>query len=401
MNNWWLLAAIPVFGLIVLVHELGHFITAKWAGIRVEEFGIGFPPRLFGVKRGETIYSLNLLPIGGFVRMTGENGEVATDQNEERAQSDRALNPLSLGGSVRRPGPSNETTAQPARYDPRSFAAKPASKRLVVLLAGVTMNVVLAIVLLTVAEAIGAPNADLAPAVIGQVSAGSPAAQAGIQPGDRILSVNGQPVNDFAAFRAAVSAVTDTTPAGTTTVPITVVVLHKNASQPVTLTVQALAHPDSTQGHFGVLADVSAAPYQRVPIWQAPIVAFQDIGRIVTLTVTGIQEIVHGQIPLNHAVTGPVGIVKDTGDAASSIATIGPYEILFFTAFLSLNLAFINALPIPALDGGRVLLVLIEVLRRGKRLSPEREGLINLVGMGLLLLLMLVVTINDISNIVH
>jgi regulator of sigma E protease len=236
------------------------------------------------------------------------------------------------------------------------------------------------------------------------VVAGSPADQAGIKVGDRILSVNGQTVSNFDAFRKAVSDVTDTTPVSTTTVPIIVVVQHKNASQPVTLTVQALAHPGGNQGHFGVSPDVSNipnVPWKRAPIWQAPIVAFQDIGRIVTLTVTGIQEIVHGQIPLNQAVTGPVGIVKDTGEAASSISTIGPYDILFFTAFLSLNLAFINALPIPALDGGRVLLVLIEVLRRGKRLSQEREGLINLVGMGLLLLLLLVVTINDISNIVR
>src|SRR5690348_18508793 len=107
MNNWFLLAAIPVFGLCVLVHEFGHFITAKWAGIRVEEFGIGFPPRAFGIKRGETIYSINWLPIGGFVRMPGENGD-AVDAN--------------------------------GVPDPRSFAAKPAGKRIIVLLAGVTMN---------------------------------------------------------------------------------------------------------------------------------------------------------------------------------------------------------------------------------------------------------------------
>jgi len=113
MNNWFLLAAIPVFGLLIIVHEFGHFITAKWAGIRVEEFALGFPPRIFGFKRGETTYSINLFPFGGYVRMPGENGEMTDEQGH---------------------------------FDPRSFAAKPASKRLIVLLAGVTMNVILALV---------------------------------------------------------------------------------------------------------------------------------------------------------------------------------------------------------------------------------------------------------------
>src|SRR5215470_206771 len=154
--SWYLLAAIPVFALLVLIHEFGHFITAKWAGIRVEEFAIGFPPRLFSIKRGETTYSINLLPIGGFVRMPGENGEV-TDEN----------------GS----------------YDPRSFAAKPASKRAIVLVAGVTMNLLLAWVLLAAAEIIGRPDYSAVPpsaipAVMGDVVKNSPAAQAGIKTGD-------------------------------------------------------------------------------------------------------------------------------------------------------------------------------------------------------------------------
>jgi regulator of sigma E protease len=368
MNNWYLLAAIPVFGLLVIVHEFGHFITAKWAGIRVEEFAIGFPPRLFGFKRGETLYSINLLPIGGYVRMPGENGE---------------------------------TTDEHGNYDPRSFAAKPASKRLIVLLAGVTMNVILAIVLLTAAEAIGQPDPSKIPPVIGPVTSGSPAAQAGIQPGDRILSVNGRSVAYFNDFRDAVNAVTDNTPTDTKTVPITVVVQHKDQSQPVTLTVQALAHPTAGQGHFGVQADPTGTPYKRVAIWQAPITAVQDIGTIVSLTVQGIGDIIQGKIPWNKSLQGPVGIVNTTGGVASETPIEGPYPIMFLTAFLSLNLAFVNALPIPALDGGRVLFVLIEMLRRGKRISPEREGLANLIGMGALLLLILIVTINDIGNWIH
>jgi regulator of sigma E protease len=367
MNNWFLLAAIPVFGLLIIVHEFGHFITAKWAGIRVDEFALGFPPRLFGFKRGETTYSINLLPIGGYVRMPGENGE---------------------------------TTDEQGNFDPRSFAAKPASKRLIVLLAGVTMNVILALVLLTAAEAIGSPNPY---ALVGDVQAGSPAAAAGLRSGDRILSVNGQSVQYFTDFRNAVSAVTDTTPQDTKTVPITVVVQHKGESQPVTVTVQAIAHPHAAagQGPFGVTADYAGAPWVRAPLWKAPLLGVQDMGAIIVATVQFVGMLIHGVLPWNQTISGPVGIVKQTGQEASAIPVAGPAPLLFFTALISLNLAFVNALPIPALDGGRVVFVLIEMLRRGKRISPEREGLVNLIGMGLLLLLILVVTINDIGNLGH
>src|SRR5579884_38725 len=203
MNNWYLLAAIPVFGLLVLVHEFGHFITAKWAGIRVEEFGLGFPPSIIGFrKRGKggwevlwfgrgrdtsssdntqtpfggtsggmstastvsanhTIYSLNLLPIGGFVRMPGENGDVYDAEGH---------------------------------YDPGSFAAKTAGKRLIVLCAGVVMNFLLAIVLFSIAYTGGEPTY---PALIGQVAPNSPAFDAGLKPGDTIVSVDGHPVTQF------------------------------------------------------------------------------------------------------------------------------------------------------------------------------------------------------------
>jgi regulator of sigma E protease len=362
---YYFLAAIPVFGLLVLVHEFGHFITAKWADIRVEEFGIGFPPRAFGIKRGETIYSLNWLPIGGFVRMPGENGE---------------------------------TTDEQGAYDPRSFAAKPASKRLIVLLAGVVMNVLMAFVLLTAAEVIGQPDPARIPPVVGVVVAGSPAAQAGLKTGDRFLTINGQAVTYYPDFRNQVAKLTDDTSQDVKTVPITVTVQRPGVADPVTLTVQAIAHPDANQGHFGFSVDESGTPYIRVPLWQAPAKAIQDMGDMIVGTVNGIGQIIHGQIPWNKAVSGPVGIVNVTGQVAATVPQIGPYLILYLTAYLSLNLAFVNALPIPALDGGRVLLVLVEVLRRGKRLSAEREGLINLVGMGLLLLLMLIVTLNDVGN---
>ena len=362
--SWYLLAAVPVFALLVIVHEFGHFITAKWAGIRVEEFAVGFPPRLFGVQRGETMYSINLLPLGGYVKMPGENGE---------------------------------TTDAEGHPDPGTFGAKSASKRAIVLLAGVTMNLILAVVLFSAAEVVGkvTPYAG-----VGTVVAGSPAAQAGLQVGDHIISIAGHPVTYFSDVIEQTNSSVADAPAGAKTVPVVVSFEHAGSTQPQTVTVQALVHPASGQGHFGIGADYHYTQVDRVSLAQAPVAGVRDIGTVIVDTGNVIGQIVHGTIAANTAVQGPVGIVTDTGAAASLIPVSGWYWILFLTAALSLNLAIVNILPIPALDGGRLLLIVIEVLRRGKRLTPEREALVNLIGMGALLFLMLLVTINDVGSII-
>jgi regulator of sigma E protease len=366
-SPWFFLAAVPVFALLVLIHEFGHFIVAKWAGVRVEEFGIGFPPRLAGIKRGETLYSINWLPIGGFVRMPGENGET-TDENG---------NP-----------------------DPGSFASKSAGKRAAVLLAGVTMNLILAVLLFTAAEAVGQVQF---PNVVHSVVNGSPAQAAGIQAGDKILFVDGQKITYFSDLQQATN--TDVMNALTAqpnlkTVPIVLVIQHKGSTQAQTITVQALAHPDPNkgQGYLGVDADENAAITIRPHIWEAPWLGVKDIGTTFSLTVQGIQDVVRGLIPVRQAFSGPVGIVNITGQVASNIPVLGWNPILFLAGFLSLNLAFFNILPIPALDGGRLLFIVIEVVRRGKRVSPEREGLVNLIGMACLLFLVFLVTLNDVGN---
>ena len=368
MNWLFYLAAIPVFVLVVMIHELGHFATAKWSGIYVEEFALGFPPRLIGFKRGETIYSINLLPIGGFVRMRGENGEF---------------------------GPARDADA--AR-DPRSFAAKPAGIRIIVLLAGVTMNLLLAVVLFAAAEATG-KVVDYYQASVGEVVPGSPAAHAGIRVGDKIISVDGQPVKHWSTFVNDVNTAAAKVPSSANTFPVTLVLVRPGSTEPVTLTINARAHPAQGQGHVGVGPDYKYAIIQRVPIWQAPIAGVQDVGNVITGTVGAIAQIITGKLSFSQAFTGPVGIVQVTGEAASTVPLAGPYFLLQLTAFLSTSLAFVNVLPFPALDGGRVLLVLIEVARRGKRLKPETEGLINLAGFALLILLIVVITYNDIIRI--
>ena len=415
MNNWFLLAAIPVFGVCVLVHEFGHFITAKWAGIRVEEFGIGFPPRLVGfrkknsggweviwfsgrhnpedtyaiqkqqsytstgeavdavpealkgenyayISQGETrpedhtIYSINLLPIGGFVRMPGENGDINDPDGH---------------------------------YDPQSFAAKSAGKRIIVLIAGVTMNVILAMVLFTIAYGLGEPTF---PARIGKVVASSPAAVAGLQPGDTIVSVNGHPVQLFTDVQNIVNKAIAAN-SQQATVPVELEIRHAGQEQTVTTTVHVRVHPPEGQGPMGVEEKIV---FVSSPIWQAPFKGIQHTFAVTGDFINQIAQMIAGAVKPQLA--GPVGIVKITGEVASSVPDLGWWPILSLTAILSLNLAIINILPFPALDGGRILLILIELLRGGKRLKPEREGIINLVGMAILLTLMVIITVNDVIH---
>ncbi len=403
MNNWYLLAAIPVFGLLVLVHEFGHFITAKWAGIRVEEFGVGFPPRIVGLRKRDgkgweviwfggirseedsfdslkqtpfsgtsggvstpgapvsnhTIYSLNLIPIGGFVRMPGENGDI-NDEN--------------------------------GHYDPQSFAAKSAGKRLIVLVAGVTMNVLLAMVLFTFAFGFGEPK--LLPQ-IGKVVPGSPAEIAGIRPGDTIVSANNQPVKFFSDLQAVVNAEIQADKNHHATVPVIMQVRRSGSTALISTTVNVRVHPPAGQGPMGIEAS-SKVVFDSIPLWQAPIRGVQYTFQTTADFLHAIGQMITGSLPFQLA--GPVGIVRITGEVAQSVPSEGWWPLLSLTAVLSLNLAIINILPFPALDGGRVVLVLIEVLRGGKRLKPEVEGFINFAGMLMLLTLMVVITFFDVKN---
>jgi regulator of sigma E protease len=362
MNPIFYLAAIPVFAVIVLIHELGHFLTAKWADIRVEEFGFGLPPRVFGIRRGETIYSINLLPIGGFVRMPGEDGQ---------------------------------TTDAQGVADPRSFAAKPAHKRIIVLAAGVTMNLLLAIVLFGAAEAVGRPEYR---AVVDTVVAGSPAAAAGMRSGDLIVAINGHAVTysedvglyvTDAAKQAAKQA----------TVPVTVALRHPGQATTTTLTVDARVSPPAGQGRMGITFSLAHPVTARVALWQAPGAGVRDVGDTVSNIFGAVQQIIAGVLPFREAFQGPVGIVQTTGEVAGVVPTVGWYPILYLTAALSVSLAVVNILPIPALDGGRIMLILVELARGGKRLNPNREALINLAGLAMLLLLMVVITVSDIGRI--
>ena len=416
MNNWFLLAAIPVFGVCVLVHEFGHFITAKWAGIRVEEFGIGFPPRLVGFRKRDgggweviwfsgrqnpedTYVTQKQQPYasaGSVVTAIPEamKGHNATynPQLESRASDHTiySINFLPIGGFVRMPGENGDINDPEGNYDPHSFAAKSAGKRIIVLLAGVTMNVILAMVLFTIAYGLGEPTF---PATIGKVVQGSPAAVAGLQPGDTIVAVNGHPVQLFTDVQTIVTNAITADKDQHATVPVELEVRHAGASQTVSTTVHVRVHPPQGQGPMGVEEKIV---FVSSPLWQAPFKGIQHTFSVTGDFINQIAQMIAGAVKPQLA--GPVGIVKITGEVAASVPDLGWWPILSLTAILSLNLAIINILPFPALDGGRILLILIELLRGGKRLKPEREGIINFVGMAILLTLMVIITVNDVIH---
>ncbi|HEY7834371.1 MAG TPA: site-2 protease family protein, partial [Ktedonobacterales bacterium] len=177
------------------------------------------------------------------------------------------------------------------------------------------------------------------------------------------------------------------------------VVIHTGQTAPDTLTINVRAHPAAGEGHLGIGVNDAYAITTHIPFWQIPQDGVKQVGSVIVSIGGAFQQIFLGKLQFSQAFTGPVGIVSVTGEAASAVPQLGLYPILYLTGALSISLAVVNVLPFPALDGGRVLLVLIEVVRRGKRLSPEREGLINLAGMAVLLTLMLVITYFDVSRI--
>jgi regulator of sigma E protease len=398
--NWYILSIIPVLGVLVFVHELGHFIAAKWAGIHVEEFGMGFPPALVSIRRRER---------GGWeVLWFGQGREhndtdtqnpfsgVAGGMRDANRPASRAtlysLNLLPIGGFVRMPGETGDAVDEYGKYDPESFAAKSAGKRIIVLCAGVFMNLVLAFVLFTIAYGVGQPMLSSEP-VLGTIEPNSPASAAGLQPNDRIISVNTHPIYTFDDMRREVKNAIDADKGNQSTVRVTLVIQHSGSSSQQTVYVDARKHPANGQGSMGVGGQITLVA---TPLWQAPFKGIVQTYDMLHAFFGAIRDMIVGAI--QPQIAGPVGIAKVTGDVAQLTPTYGWWPILNLTAFLSLNLAIMNILPFPALDGGRVVLVLIELLRGGKRLKPEREGLINFIGIAILLLLMIVVTVSDVMH---
>lgn len=331
---------------LILAHEIGHFVTARATGVKVEEFGFGYPPRLLSFKRGETIYSLNAIPIGGFCKMAGEE-----DPKE-----------------------------------PRSLASKGIGTRLLVLSAGSLMNFLLPLLLFSIAFMIP-HNVVTGQVIVEEVTADSPAAMAGIEPGDIILSVNDKPVNNGGDLQRYIQLNLGK--------EITLLVQHVDST---TETIQLIPRwrPPEGDGAVGILVTTSDAEIasRHYPFWKAIPMGVSACIETFILFKNGIFSMIIGTIPV--AVTGPVGIAQLTGEVAK--AGISP--LLEFAAFLSINLGIINIFPLPALDGGRIAFVLLELVRRGKRIAPRTEGIVHLVGFALLMVFFLAITFQDIMRII-
>lgn len=352
---------------LILVHEWGHFIAAKKTGMRVDEFGIGFPPKLFGVKHGETEYTFNLLPIGGFVRIYGEN---AADAAEDGAAG---------------------------RDISRSFTAKSKVAQAIVLVAGVVMNILFAWILFTVAFTVGVPTAieeANAPAdavvVIESVLPESAAALAGIPPRATITEVK-TPAGEVLTplLPSSFRALTETS-AG---LPITVT-YQVGDGEPVTTTVTPAVIQDGGVERAAIGVRTALIGETSYPLHEAAVAAATRTGELLWLITVGITTLIADSFAGTadySAVTGPVGIVGMVGDAAS----FGFTALLTFTAIISLNLAVINLLPFPALDGGRLVFVGLEAVLR-RPINPVWMARINAVGFILLLALMVAVTYKDI-----
>lgn len=346
------------FSLLVIIHELGHFIAARRAGVKVEEFGIGFPPKLFGWQGKKTLYTINLLPLGGFVRLRGEVG------------SDKAKD---------------------------SFAAQSTWVKTKILLAGVTMNIGLAYAIITLLCATGLPPVyfETAPSfgpiapiksddpslTVFQVAKGSPAEKAGITAGKVFVAIDGQKLDSNEQLRAFTKD-------------------HKGDEVTVTLRedgrdkdYRVTLGQDEKAGVLGVAAfNMKLARYQW---YQAPIAAVGIMAKLVVATIGafgGLIVSLFTQAKVTDGVTGPIGITMIFGE----VMKFGWQYVLALMASISLSLGVINALPIPALDGGRWLLVLLN--RRNIRVSHRVENALHLVGFVALIGLMIFVALSDISR---
>jgi regulator of sigma E protease len=343
--------------LLILGHEAGHFFMAKMFGLKVDEFGIGFPPRITAKKFGETEYSINWLPFGGFVRIGGERGEFEGVSPE--------------GGSPEAAQQAELSDGDKARL----FYNQPAWKKSLIMLAGVFMNFILGWLLIAAVFMIGVPQT----LVISGTQAGSPAAAAGIQAGDVVKGYT-----DAQSFINYIDAHKGT--------PVSVTVIRNNKDISYTMTPRVNVPAD--QGALGVALEEGGAARENFfkALWDG----LQDAAMISWLTLQAFYELlkqifVHASIPAD--VVGPVGIFG----IAEETGHIGLAYLLQFLGIISINLMIVNCIPFPALDGGRFLMVLIEKVK-GSPMPYKVEAWINGVGFALLLLLMVVLTVRDISG---
>lgn len=357
---------------LVMVHEFGHFAAAKISKMRVDEFAFGFPPRLFGKKIGETTYAFNALPIGGYVKIAGENFDEKSDSE--------------------------------GNMDPRLFTNRPRYMQVFVLAAGVIMNFLLAFVLLTYINSgerfvtymdtdfvkYQKENPNESKLRVLYVAENSPAKAAGLSAYDEILSIS--------------NGSTTIIPKNATSV---ILYVYENQNSPLTINFQKYDTGEKVSSTvsavYGILDDKKSiglatgeSLFLQNTLRGAISSGFTDTLRYIKLTVFGLGDIVVKLVnkeSVGDNIAGPIGIARMVGEASEE----GLKPLLFFVAVISINLGVFNLLPLPALDGGRILFVLWEMLTR-KRMNIKFQTGANLIGFSLLIILMIVVTYFDVSR---
>jgi len=339
-----IVVGIVVLSVLILVHEFGHFIAAKATGCYVEEFGIGFPPRLYGKKIGETIYSINWIPFGGFNKISGEVDPSA----------------------------------------PRALAARKYWVRVLVISGGILMNLILPFLLMSIAYMV--PHDVLKGQVLVQeVAIESPAALAGIQAGDTILSINGNPVESAGDLSRNIQLHLGA--------EISVEIRHADATTETVSLVPRWKPPEG-QGSIGTVSQTTdpVIVSESLPFWRAIPRGISSVYETLILYKNGLIGMIIGSVPFTPA--GPVGIIQVAGEVAEA----GVSPVLELTAFISIAIAITQLIPFPALDGGRLLFIFIEWIRRGKRVSPRVEGIIHSAGFFILIALMILITYQDLAR---
>ncbi len=348
-----------VLSLLVLVHELGHFLVAKKAGIKVEEFGLGYPPRMLAKKIGDTVYSINWILFGGFVKLYGE-------ELEETSKRPR----FSLGDA---------------------FWTKSKRARTSVIVAGVLANFILAIVCFSIVySSAGIPTKTDEVRIVGLIE-GAPGMLAGFQEEDVVLSVNDVMIKDANQL----IEILDQEKGKEVAIEV------KREGEELTFFATPREEPPEGEGALGIV--ISDMEMKKYPFWQMPfygtIEGFKEAFAWTGLVGQGLGRmlgnlITKGEVP--REIAGPVGILQIT----STVARSGILTILQFVGVLSVNLAVINILPFPALDGGRLIFIGYEIVMR-KRPKPQVEHWVNFIGMAVLIFLIILVTANDISRLVE
>lgn len=332
-----ILLAVVLFLLLIVFHEFGHFIVAKKSGIKVNEFAVGMGPLIYSKEKGETKYSFRAIPIGGYCAMEGEEDE------------------------------SN---------DPRSFDNAPAFKRFLTILAGPVANLIIAVLVFTIVGGIS----GVVTTEVSDFIEDSPAKIAGIEKGDEISKLNGEEISDFTEISKVVND------------------FYKDKDFEKEINVEVKRDGKDLDFNFKPKVEaenvyIGIIPARRTPgFFEAIALGFKETGRNIKMIFTILGRLFTGKLALG-ALSGPVGVLKELGNQAQS----GLANLLYFLAYISVNLAVFNLLPIPALDGSKLLTSAIEMIT-GKKINKKLEERITMVGFFILLGLILVVSIKDIIN---